>query len=518
MNDSQKKVISLIDKAEPKKSLKRWLNGYVPKNYKRLSISMSEAIELAKDGAATAMAYFGTKLYFTQSLLMGASLGGKYKKIIVVTPSQYGKSWLCGQISLLLANDEHQVYVAGATANTTEIIMGKVIDHIQNADEEIKGKLLESTDKIEKLQTAVSKRKIALKGGGMVESITLGDTFNNPLKGNNAIGRGGDFIIDEASLISDDAYAEMGRSEFASEDGEEFLRFEISNPHQPGRFFDKLTMQDVPEDTLIVWMDIRTAFEEGRVKSKEQVTESEFFNNPSTCKRYLLCELEDYSEDAMFPEPVIDDSKLSDDYEYFLGVDSAYKGKDGIEAFLTALSKEGNIRIIDHITIKKDNWIDGVTSVQIVEDLVNIIRHFHINKVCVDIGYGVYIVEGLSQRATNFTVNGINFGAGTTKFRKKAKHYTAVWGDNKRAEMHLDLQNLMQKGTVTFTSKSAKMLRKQMSATRLIRKPNNKIAVIPKDEIKRVIGKSPDELDAALLSIHALLLHTMTDSTLLYQN
>lgn len=517
MNETQKRVVQLLESAEPKENLKRWATGKIPKHYKRLSISMDEAKRLACFGATKSIGAFGTKLYFTQSLLMGAALSGTYKKIIAVTPSQYGKSWTCGQIALLLANNGEQAYVAGAESNTTEIIMGKVIDHIQYAHADIQTKLLESADKIERLQTSVSKRKLTFKGGGSIEALSLGDTYSNPLKGNKAIGRGGNFILDEASLVSDDAYAEMGRREFANEDGESYISFEISNPHNPGRFFDKLTAEVIPKDTLVVWMDARTAYEEGRIKSIEQVTESEFFQNKSTCRRYFLCELEDYTESSLFSEPQTNDDEPQSDWSYYLGVDSAYKGKDNIEAVLSATDHDGMIRVLDHVTINKQNWVDGVTSAEIIQALMKIVNAYHVKQVCVDVGYGVYLVEGLAQRASSFSVRGINFGSGTTEFRKKAKHYSAVYGSNKRAEMHLDLADLIENKQVLFSGEMKELLKDEMNAVQAVRKPNGKTAIIAKDEIKTIIGHSPDKLDATLLSIHACLLHSMTEATLLYQ-
>jgi len=520
MNDTQKKVVKILDQAVPKKELKKWLVGYIPKHYKRLSISMAEANELAVTGATEAVAYFGTKLYFTQALLFGAVASGRYQKFIVVTPSQYGKSWLCGQLALWLANKNHQVYVSGGNTNTTEIIMNKTIGHIQHADREITDKLLETADKLERLQTSLSKKKLSFRGGGSVEGLSLGDTFNNPLKSNQAVGRGGDFIVDEASLISDDAYAEMGRREFAQEVGDPYISFEISNPHNPGRFFDKLTHTTIPKGTLIVWMDIRTAYEEGRVKSKEQVLESEFFQNKSTCKRYLLCELEDYSEASLFEPVTCDDSELSEELEYCLGVDSAYKGEDGIATVLSAVDRQGKIRVLDHVAIKKEHWVDGRTGEEVVQSLVKIIQTYHVKHVCVDVGYGVYIVEGLAKRAQDFTVTPIAFGSGTTDYRKKAGHYAAVQGANKRAEMHLDLADLIENQRLSMTSEMHALVKEQLNAVQVYHKSGDvkpKTAIIPKDDIKKKIGKSPDELDATLLSVHAVLLHRLEQKVLLYQ-
>lgn len=516
MTKDQERVITLLDGATPKDKLEPWIIGYIPKHYKRLTVSNAEARELAELGAVECYSKFGTVPFFTQALIMGAAMGGKYKELVIVTPSQYGKSWLCGQIAIALADKGQAAYVVGGDSEVTRIIMGKVTGHIQTADKSIVDKLIGAVDKIERLQTAISKTKLSFKGGGLVEPLSLGETFNDPQKGNNAIGRGGNFIIDEASKVSDDRYAELGRREFANVNGEKYLSIEISNPHNAGRFFDKLTSESVPNDRLIVWMDSRTALEENRIKSKEQIINSEFFANRSTCRRYLLCELEDYSAESLFPEPIIDDSEPEDITEYYLGVDSAYKGKDNIEIALTGRKEDGTLRILDHVTVHKGEWVDGVTGEHVVNTIMKVVRAYNVKMVCVDIGYGVYIVEGLARRIG--AVKGINFGEGTTEKRRKAQppHFAAVYGANKRAEMHLDLQDLMDNQNITFTSKMAEILKDELSATKGIHKTNGKIAIISKEEIKQVIGHSPDELDAVLLSIHASILHAMTEASAVY--
>lgn len=514
LNAAQRRVAGLLKEAAAPEALMPWIRGRIPNHYKRLSIDMDEACRLAELGAGEAYAYFGTTLHFTQAVLFGAVASGKYKTLWVVTPSQYGKSWLCGQIALWLANKGRQVYTAGADTNTAEIVLGKVMAHVQTADEELRKKLLESLDKLERLQTAVSKKKLSFRGGGFVEGLSLGESFKSQHKGNMAIGRGGDYFIDEASLISENTYAELGRREFANESGEKYISLEISNIHNPGRFYDNLTTAEVPDDCLIVWMDARTALEEGRFKSKEQILGSEFFKNKSTCIRYLLCELEDYTEESLFTEPQVDDSEW-EDCQYFLGIDSAYKGKDNIKAFLCSMGNNGALRLCDHVTIHKAGWVDGETGQRIILDLAKIIKAYNVRLACIDIGYGVYIVEGLAGMP-GVNAKGINFGAGTTKGRKDAKHYSAVYGENMRAEMHLDMQDLMESKGLFFTREVAEALKDQMNAVRAVRKRNGKTGIIPKEQIKQLIGKSPDELDAALLAVHAAILYTMTDDTTIY--
>lgn len=509
LKDSQEKVIKLLGEATPKEHRQRWLKGYIPTHYKRLSISMDEAKELAIVGASEAMAYFENKLYFTQALLFGAVVSNHYKNIIVVTPSQYGKSWLSSQIAIWLADNKHTLYIAGGTTSLTEIIMGQVTNQIQKVDIEVKSKLLESVDKLERLQTILSKKKIALRGGGSIEGISLGEHFNGNIKNNQAVGRGGDYIIDEASLVSDETYAEMGRRQFANDSGDSYISFEISNPHNPGRFYDKLTTDSVPTGTLIVWMDIRTSYEEGRVKSTEQVTQSEFFQKKSTCQRYLLCELEDFSSEQMFGEPRINNDLPKTNYTYFLGVDSAYKGKDNIVATIVGKDDRGQIRAFKTIKIDKLNWEDGITSQKIIRDLLTIIKKFNIKNVCVDIGYGVYIVEGLAKfkDILGFGLQGINFGSSPTKERIVYKDYSALYAANKRAEMHMDLADLIDNKAIMFTQEVYESVSREMSVIQSIIKKNGKTGVMPKDDIKRMLGKSPDELDSLLLAVHSLILY-----------
>ena len=159
----QERVIVLLNKAAPKEKLKKWVMGYVPEHYKRISISMTEAVRLAKIGQSEAKVYFGTDLFFTQAVLFGAVASGDYDTFIVVTSSQYGKSWLCGQIAIWLADKGKEVHVAGGNDAASDIIMGKVINHLQTVHPSVKNKLVGNFGKLEKLQTATSKEKIAMR-------------------------------------------------------------------------------------------------------------------------------------------------------------------------------------------------------------------------------------------------------------------------------------------------------------------------------------------------------------------
>lgn len=224
---------------------------------------------------------------------------------------------------------------------------------------------------------------------------------------------------------------------------------------------------------------------------------------------YLYLGIPSRDENYFFPDIVIDNADPLKQSRYFLGVDSAYKGKDSIVATISCI-ESGKLRILDSISIKKDNWKDGVTSVAIVNELLKIIRYYHVELVCCDVGYGVYIIEELAKKADNFRVQGINFGSAPTKRRQELHHHAATKAQNSRAEMHITLQELMMTQKITFTEKMKNKLEEQMSFISEEIKSNGKTGIVSKEEIKKQLGHSPDELDSALLSIHAFMLSSLT--------
>lgn len=479
--------------------LQPWLIGKIPKHYKRLSIDMEEALRLAKLGASVMAAAYGIKLFFSQAVIAGAVLDPKYDELVIVSPSQYGKSWLMGHLALYRAYLGNKQYIAGAAANVTQIIMQNTLIATQEASQEIKSSLLAKVSELDRLTTSVSKQKLAFNNGGFVEGITLGDIYSDNLTANRAVGRGGDFIVDEAALVSEDTFAEMGRREFAKIDGTKYKSVLISNPHKPGVFYDKLTQDIVPKGTLVMWMDSLTAVEEERF-TKDIVFNSDFARNKSTMRRYLLCVL-DVDGGGMFDTPNVVEGDLEGDYvQRFLGVDAAYKGKDNIEVSICAVGN-GKIRLEKTIKIIKENWIDGVTSKDIIKAVARIAYQANASMICVDVGWGVWLVEGLAALGLN--VRGVNFAEAPSKDRARANHYAAKEASNKRAEMHLDMQDFIESQTLEVTSQVYDGIRDALPYVTSARKASGKIEIVKKADIKATIGRSPDELDSCLLALHA---------------
>lgn len=480
---------------------KPWILGQVPEHYKRITVSREEADELAMIGQAKVFEEFGSTLYYSQALIAGAILSDRFDEITIVTPSQYGKSWLLSRVAMINAARGRGNYIAGANDDTTRIIMDKLIGALRECSEDLKNEMLtEGLDRLEKLGQSLSKKNIALKNGGFVSPITLGASFGG-LSYNKAVGRSADFMVDEAALVPTENFTELGRREFSHVDGEKDKMTMISNPHQPGYFYDHLTEENPDKRTFILWMDSRTAVEEKRWTAK-QVLKSEFAQHLDTRVRYLLCELPQ-SGQGMFDEVKVKKEPVGNRM-HFLGIDAAYKGKDNIEVSHCSVGA-GGFYIHEIATIEKKEWIDGVTSSDIIATVARLYRATGSLFCCVDIGFGVWLVEGLAKTGVN--VQGINFGAKPTPARAKANHYAAVNAANKRAELHLDLQDLIETQSIGFSDEAYEKVRDTLPYVSSERKSSGKIQIKPKADVKAVIGRSPDELDAVLLSIHAAMLY-----------
>ena len=471
----------------------------IAEHYKRITIDEPKRLELANIGGKAIFCAYKERCYFNQAVIAGAALSGEYDRIDVISPWQFGKSWLFGRLGLLLARKGDPVYAAANTSDLTGRVMRNAWAGVRSCtfQAEITG---DGLKKIETLGSGASRQRIAFVNGGVMESLTLGGTYEDR-EHNKAIGNGGVYMLDEAALIPDRVYGETLRSDFARTDGTSYLQMAISNPHSTGWFYDAIT-GEADERTLVIWMDALTAVQDGRWTAEKVLKDAERMSDEDIT-RNLLCELPEAGA-GMFP-PLSIESTQAGDHIHVLGVDAAYKGKDNICVCDVSISG-GKLYAKEVAKIKKTDWIDGVTSDDIADTIARIYHGLDAALCCVDVGFGVWLLEGLLKRGVN--AKGINFGAGATKERVKARHYAATNAANLRAEMHLDMQQLMESGQLTWSEQAADAVKGAMPYVTSERKANGKVQVRPKIEIKNLIGHSPDELDAALLAVHAAVLLT----------
>ena len=98
------------------------------------------------------------------------------------------------------------------------------------------------------------------------------------------------------------------------------------------------------------------------------------------------------------------------------------------------------------------------------------------------------------------------FGGAPTKARIRTNDYAATNASRKRDEMHIDLQTLIDDKAIEFSEDSWNKVKDVFPFVTCKRNEGGKIVVRKKSEIKKSIGHSPDELDAVLLAIQAMML------------
>lgn len=475
--------------------------GRIPTHYKRCTIPEGRRDYLAWLGLSKLVAsYLDTSLFYTQALIAGVALSGDYDQITIVTCSQYGKTWLMGRLALRMAFDGHPMNIGGSMEALTEKIMRQCMVAVSSAADDIKKALTaEQLKKVDRLDQSVSKTRLSFPGKGQVQGVSLGDAYED-IGRNKAVGETGAWIVDEAALVSERSMAELGRREFSSIDGTVEPLIMISNPHKAGYFYDCLTEDPMDARSCVIWADALTMAQEGR-RSADKILASKFAQSRDTIQRYLLCELPTDGA-GMFDTPKV--ASLNVDGTAVLGIDAAYKGKDSIEVCHAKITGDG-LYIEDVATIKKTVWIDGVTSREIIDQVAKTYHALGCALCCVDIGFGVWLLEGLKYRGVN--AHGVNFGAGPSKWRIREKHYVSTIAQNRRAEMHLDLQDLIENRALTLSPQVHERIKSVLPMVVCETKPNGKKQVIPKAEIKAKLGHSPDAFDAVLLAVHAAVLY-----------
>lgn len=475
--------------------------GNIPSHYKHLSVTPEDALRLAKLGAQKIGAYFGTKLFFSQALYAGAMLSGEFHYTGAITPSQYGKTYLLGMVLLIKAFEGKPEFIAGATKDITKVMMRHIATHLGNASEDMLDALLNPEDEVERLKTGMSKTGVGFANGGFIEPITLADTFADQRR-SQAIGRGGEVTVDEAANVSDEAKAELGRRDFALLGDDRYQLNEISNPHQPGSFYDRFIADEAEDGEFLMWMDAVTALEEDRFTRKKILT-SDFAKNRHTRKIYLLCELDENS-DGMFETPMTYAGESGEYKSYFLGVDAATSGKDDIYVSVCSIDDDAMIRVEETIRIDTADWDIDVTPDEVIRKITRISRVYGAAQVCVDVAYGVWLTKGLRDNGVKAV--DINFNSKPSPWRKtKDRHdYAATNASNKRAEMHLDVQGLIEDKGIMFHEDVYEQIKDTLPYITYKRTGSGGLVQIrKKNEIKVLLGHSPDAWDSVILAVHA---------------
>ena len=517
---NKEKLSILLDTVTPQEELKDAVKGKIPKHFKRNSIREREGfekeLEYYKLGFTTALSEFNIELWWSQAVQFGAFLSGKYKTGYCVATPRYGKSFLCGIMANHFAYEGENCYAVGSTQEYSGIIIQHAREILVKSHPEVKEMLtfgdsdISSVDKrLKRGLSSFSSEGFSFRNGGKLEGLSAGSNFTDPSK-IHVIGRGGNMFGDEASDISPIALGHMGRREFESDDGRKLIMYLISNPRSLNNFFDFMTKEDLADDEFVMWLDVVTAIEEGSIKyTKEELMRSQFTITEDSIRENLLCEFPTERSNFFEASPDILDSFDANgkNLDYFIGVDSAYKGSDSIQVTVSVVDESNHATVLDTKDIKPKEWVDGITAIDIVNKIVTLANRLNAKGIAIDAGGGAHIVQPLKMRRLSgqlkCPVYDINFGGKATEIKKLAKEPSAEYAFNRRAEMHLMLRGMMEAQRVSFVRKVWDLISREMAFVSEIQKPEDRLVKIrPKTEIKKLLQRSPDELDSVMLSLH----------------
>lgn len=517
---NKEKLSILLDTVTPQEELKDAVKGKIPKHFKRNSIREREGfekeLEYYKLGFTTALSEFNIELWWSQAVQFGAFLSGKYKTGYCVATPRYGKSFLCGIMANHFAYEGENCYAVGSTQEYSGIIIQHAREVLVKSHPEVKEMLtfgdsdISTVDKrLKRGLSSFSSEGFSFRNGGKLEGLSAGSNFTDPSK-IHVIGRGGNMFGDEASDISPIALGHMGRREFESDDGRKLIMYLISNPRSLNNFFDFMTKEDLADDEFIMWLDVVTAIEEGSIKyTKEELMRSQFTITEDSIRENLLCEFPTERSNFFEASPDILDSFDANgkNLDYFIGVDSAYKGSDSIQVTVSVVDDNNHATVLDTKDIKPKEWVDGITAIDIVNKIVTLANRLNAKGIAIDAGGGAHIVQPLKMRRLSgqlkCPVYDINFGGKVTEIKKLAKEPSAEYAFNRRAEMHLMLRGMMEAQRVSFVRKVWDLISREMAFVSEIQKPEDRLVKIrPKSEIKKLLQRSPDELDSVILSLH----------------
>ena len=517
---NKEKLSILLDTVTPQEELKDAVKGKIPKHFKRNSIREREGfekeLEYYKLGFTTALSEFNIELWWSQAVQFGAFLSGKYKTGYCVATPRYGKSFLCGIMANHFAYEGENCYAVGSTQEYSGIIIQHAREILVKSHPEVKEMLtfgdsdISTVDKrLKRGLSSFSSEGFSFRNGGKLEGLSAGSNFTDPSK-IHVIGRGGNMFGDEASDISPIALGHMGRREFESDDGRKLIMYLISNPRSLNNFFDFMTKEDLADDEFVMWLDVVTAIEEGSIKyTKEELMRSQFTITEDSIRENLLCEFPTERSNFFEASPDILDSFDANgkNLDYFIGVDSAYKGSDSIQVTVSVVDENNHATVLDTKDIKPKEWIDGITAIDIVNKIVTLANRLNAKGIAIDAGGGAHIVQPFKMRRLSgqlkCPVYDINFGGKATEIKKLAKEPSAEYAFNRRAEMHLMLRGMMEAQRVSFVRKVWDLISREMAFVSEIQKPEDRLVKIrPKTEIKKLLQRSPDELDSVMLSLH----------------
>lgn len=406
-----------------------------------------------------------------------------------------------------------EVNIGGATKDKSGIIQNKIVQMIPDTVHDIQDGLVvdnENEDinkRIQRLATQTSKESLMWRNGGSIKLFSTNEGNKSAdVQAAGAIGIGGDYcVFDEVQLMSHAGFRTASR--FMME-GPDTKRFCVGNPQINGHFRE---LYDDPETFVIHINDITAIVEQRMTRKGFELTGIPTYSNEY--RAFIQVEFPDeHSGTRFFTKlpSVYDEANFEAPYskKYFIGIDSAYTGADGIIVTLMSLNECGDKRwvvIEEQFDAKKGitDFGPGAT-MDIALSILKLWDKYNVIAGAIDIGYGIHIYEKMMELYPELPLQPINFASKPTESRIESD-YNAKYALNKRAEIHLDMKDLCENDLIFIKNEYYDEMLKEMQEVGNTPEMN-KVKIEPKKKIKERLGRSPDHLDSACLAVHAMVL------------
>lgn len=424
------------------------------------------------------------KLTPTQLQIFRAIVTKEHLRVIMILPTQYGKSLTVALAVIIRACIFNERFlIVAPSEKKAKIIMGYIIDHI--GDNVIFRSQLEveKSDSYDRLKRERSKNRLTFKRGGEIMTLTL-DSRNSKKSLEAAMGFGvgenGNVILDESSLIDDPLYASVKRMC----GGAQAMLFEIGNPFYRNHFHDTFEFNN---NYFKLFADYHTAIKEGRFTQEfvDEMKAQAFFDVYYECK----FPPEDIIDEKGYRQLIVSEEVKKKEFEIkdwskvMLGCDIG--GGGDYNVFVARVDDKAKVV---H-TNKSNDTMVNVTEIGEFIELGVLPENINID----DIGIG----RGVSDRCKEkgWGVNGVNVGSSSDETDKY---------QNVKAELYHEQQKWVKSGgTFEDYVVGYKSVWEQLTWIKFKVNSDKQMKIEPKEDLKKITGKSPDFAEAHMLTFYS---------------
>lgn len=415
------------------------------------------------------------------------------KRVIIICPTQYGKSFTVGLAVLVAASILRLKFVIVAPKDDqAKIIMNVILTHLFDHPLFFAYLTMEDKDKIskfQKLQEEHSKSSLRWSHGGSVRVISAQESRQNNFGA--VMGQGEEnVILDESSLISNNKYATIKRMIGAYK--ERGFMLEIGNPfeREPHHFHKTWKYRDYYKKILIT---LDQALQEGAFSPKfiEEMRED---IGTDLFRVFYECQFPD--EDAIDENGYRWLIKASD-LQFMDGFPTPEQLKD--ELHLGVDVGGGGDRSTGYL--RGSNWSKLAWSMKTIDTMMNVTKveefvtkdmkgkipwaNVHID----DVGIGRGCSDRLKEKG--YLVDSVSAGSKPSS-EKAGKQFF-----NRKAEMTWLCRDWLKAGGKVDRAGS-----EQLSWMKYKINSDKQVRMESKDDLKKRTGRSPDEADALILTFN----------------